>query len=51
MDQVDEIRLIQYPVVLGGGTRLFGDDERRPVTLVESQTFSSGVSLLRYRVA
>jgi dihydrofolate reductase len=51
IDQVDEIRLIQYPVVLGGGTRLFGDDERRPLELVESQTFSSGVSLLRYRVA
>lgn len=50
MDQVDEIRLIQYPVLLGGGTRLFGNDDRRALELVESHTFSSGVSLLRYRV-
>jgi dihydrofolate reductase len=51
MDHVDEIRLIQYPVLLGGGTRLFGEDKRRELRLVESQNFSSGVSMLRYRVA
>jgi dihydrofolate reductase len=51
MDHVDEIRLIQYPVLLGRGTRLFGEDTRRALRLVESQTFSSGVSMLRYRVA
>jgi dihydrofolate reductase len=50
MDQVDEVRLIQYPVLLGGGTRLFRDGDRRALGLVESRTFSSGVSLLRYRL-
>jgi dihydrofolate reductase len=50
MEQVDEIRLIQYPVLLGGGSRLFSDRRRRTLGLVESRTFSSGVSLLRYRL-
>ena len=50
MDQVDEIRLIQYPVLLGSGTRLFGDGVRRALELIENRTFSSGVSVLRYRV-
>ena len=50
MDQIDEIRLIQYPVLLGGGTRLFNRDARRNLQLVESRSFSSGVVLQRYRV-
>ena len=50
MDQIDEIRLIQYPVLLGGGTRLFNRDVRRDLQLVESRSFSSGVVLQRYRV-
>lgn len=29
MDRVDEIRLIQYPVLLRAGTRLFTHDKRR----------------------
>lgn len=50
MDQVDEIRLIQYPVLLGGGAPLFREGHRRILGLVESRTFSSGVALLRYRL-
>jgi dihydrofolate reductase len=47
--QVDELRLIHYPVVLGGGTALFAaDGQRRPTTLLESQTYASGPTLRRY---
>ena len=48
---IDEIRLIQQPVVLGGGTPLFAaDDKRRNLALIDSQTFASGAVLSRYRV-
>jgi dihydrofolate reductase len=49
---VDEVRLIQYPVLLGGGTRLFADDgERRTLKLTGSEEFPSGATLQRYRFA
>jgi dihydrofolate reductase len=49
---VDEIRLIQYPILLGGGTPLFAESgKRRPLELVDSQRFDSGATLQRYRFA
>ena len=49
---VDEYRLFVYPVVLGGGRRLFeGASEVAPLELVEARPFRSGVVLLRYRAA
>lgn len=48
---VDEIRLIQQPVILGAGTPLFSRDrQRRNLTLVENRTFASGAMLSRYRM-
>jgi dihydrofolate reductase len=49
---VDEIRLIQYPILLGGGTPLFADDgRRRNLRLISSERFESGATLTRYRFA
>ncbi len=46
---LDEVRLLTYPVVLGGGMRLFGEaPDKLPLRLVDSQTFGGGVVLLTY---
>jgi dihydrofolate reductase len=51
-DLVDEYFLTVYPVVLGGGKRLFRDDEQlRRLELVDSKTTSSGGIVLTYRPA
>lgn len=48
---IDEIRLIQQPVVLGAGTPLFArNGKRRDLALVESRTFASGAVLSCYRI-
>jgi len=47
---VDEYRLFVSPVVLGGGTPYFPTlDERINLELVETQTFGSRVTYVRYR--
>jgi dihydrofolate reductase len=49
---VDEYHLFVNPVVLGGGTPFFPPLERRiALELVETRTFGSRVSYLRYRRA
>ncbi len=49
-DLVDEYRLLIFPVVLGSGDRLFPESEdKRPLELVDSRTFSSGVTAQTYR--
>lgn len=53
-DLIDEYRLMVFPVILGSGKRLFGDDGDHPtrLALVESrQVGSDGVLLLTYRRA
>lgn len=46
---VDELRLMIYPLVLGRGKRLFGDDAQPSAfTLTHSTTTSGGVLLTRY---
>jgi len=48
---IDEYRLLVYPVVLGGGQRLFTEESKASLKLVETKTFSSGVVALIYHPA
>jgi dihydrofolate reductase len=49
---IDEIRLMRYPILLGGGTPLFAQDgKRRQLELIESRQYSSGTTVQRYRPA
>lgn len=49
-DLIDEYMLHVYPLVLGRGKRLFPDDKRIPLKLVESQTLPTGVVYQRYQL-
>jgi dihydrofolate reductase len=49
LELVDEYRFLIYPLVLGKGKRLFTDESRAALKLVETKSFSSGVVLLRYQ--
>ena len=51
-DLVDEYCLLIFPVVLGSGDRLFPESQdKRSLELVDSRTFSSGVTAQTYRPA
>jgi dihydrofolate reductase len=46
---VDEYRLVVYPIILGGGKRLFGDGTYTKLDLANEQRTSTGALLLAYR--
>jgi dihydrofolate reductase len=49
---LDELRLMVHPVILGSGKRLFeGGGDQKPLELVDSKAFSTGVLYLTYRPA
>ena len=48
---IDEYHLFISPVVLGGGKPCFGGGTHVDLELIETQTFGSGVVLLRHRRA
>jgi dihydrofolate reductase len=49
---VDELRLMVFPVVLGGGKRLFGEtSDKHGLRLTDSKVVGDGVSLLIYEPA
>jgi dihydrofolate reductase len=50
-DLVDEYALHVYPLVLGGGKRLFPEGRRLDLTLVAALPLPTGVVFLRYRRA
>jgi dihydrofolate reductase len=51
-DLIDEFRVMIYPLVVGGGKRLFRDGGAfRPLRLVESQVTTTGAIIATYAVA
>ena len=47
---IDEFRLFIHPIVLGSGKRLFPEDHKMPLKLIQAQPFSSGVVVHEYRL-
>jgi dihydrofolate reductase len=47
---IDEYSLLVYPLTLGSGKRVFPDDVRVDLKLIETKTFPTGVVLMRYEV-
>lgn len=48
-DLIDEYSLHVYPIVLGGGKRLYPEGKRLDLTLVEVTPLPTGVVFMRYR--
>ena len=49
-DLVDELRLMVFPVVLGGGKRLFGEaSDMKRLRLADSKTVGDGIAILIYK--
>ena len=48
-DLIDELRLMVFPVILGSGKKLFGEnDQKKAMKLTSSRTVGDGVGILIY---
>lgn len=50
-DLVDELRLMVFPVLLGGGKRLFAATEKKELKLSDAKTVGEGIAALVYERA
>jgi dihydrofolate reductase len=51
-DLVDRLHLMVFPVVLGGGQRLFGETtDKKPLKLVSTETVGDGVTIAVYEAS
>jgi dihydrofolate reductase len=51
-DLIDELRLMVFPVLIGGGKRIFPDSrQKKPFELTATQTFGTGVAVHTYKRA
>jgi dihydrofolate reductase len=46
---IDEYRFMFFPLILGTGKRLFGEESAVTLKLIETKTFGSGVVILTYQ--
>ncbi len=50
-DLVDELRVFVFPVVLGSGTRLFGEtSNQKPARLIDATVVGDGLAYVTYKV-
>ena len=47
---IDECHIFVAPMLVGGGKRMFPDDLRQPLELLEERRFANGMVFLRYAV-
>ena len=47
---VDRYHLLTFPVLLGGGKRLFGEGDKTRLTLIENAVYGNGITMQRYDV-
>ena len=50
MDLIDEVHLFIAPILVGGGQRMFPDQVRHPLELLDERRFGNGMVFVRYTV-
>lgn len=48
---IDECRVFVAPMLVGSGKRMFPDDLRQPLELLDERRFGNGMVFLRYAVS
>ena len=51
MSLIDEVHLFIAPILVGGGQRMFPEQIRHPLELLDERRFGNGMVFVRYAVA